>query len=64
MVAVVQLAITLGATVGGVVYDTAGAVPEFLTSAALLGVAAIAALTVARHDRTTAARHERSSLLH
>ena len=55
MVAVVQLAITLGATVGGVVYDTAGAVPEFLSSAALLGVAAIAAVAVARHDRTTAA---------
>ena len=54
MVAVVQLAITLGATVGGVVYDTAGAVPEFLSSAALLGVAAIAALAAASHDRTTA----------
>ncbi len=54
MVAVVQLAITLGATVGGVVYDTLGAVPEFLSSAALLGVAAIAAFAVAGHDRTNA----------
>ncbi len=54
MVAVVQLAITLGATVGGVVYDTVGAVPEFLSSAALLGVAAIAAFAVAGHDRTNA----------
>lgn len=51
MVAVVQLAITLGATVGGVVYDTIGAAPEFLSSAALLAIAAIAALAVARHDR-------------
>ena len=55
MVAVVQLAITLGATVGGMVYDTAGAVPEVLGSAALLGVATIAALVVARHGRKTIA---------
>ncbi len=56
MVAVVQLAITLGATVGGVVYDTSGAIPEFLSSAGLLGVAALAALVVARHDRDTVTR--------
>ena len=57
MVAVVQLAITLGATVGGIVYDTAGAVAEFLSSAALLGVAALAALAVARYaGRDVAAR--------
>ncbi len=56
MVAVVQLAITLGATVGGVVYDTSGAIPEFLSSATLLGVAALAALVVARHDRDTVTR--------
>ncbi|MEG3162330.1 MFS transporter [Sphingomonas sp. LB2R24] len=54
MVAVVQLAITLGAIVGGAVYDTVGAVPEFLSSAALLGLAAIAAFAVARHDRANA----------
>lgn len=54
MVAVVQLAITLGATVGGVVYDTAGAVPEFLSSAALLGSAALAALAVDRHEHRNA----------
>ncbi len=56
MVAVVQLAITLGATVGGVVYDTSGAIPEFLSSAGLLGVAALAAFVVARHDRDTVTR--------
>lgn len=55
MVAVVQLAITLGATVGGVVYDTAGAGPEFLSSAGLLAVATVAALAVARHHHTSAA---------
>lgn len=48
MVAIVQLAITLGATVGGAVFDMAGARAEFLTSAALLGLAAIAAFTIGR----------------
>ena len=44
MVAVVQLAITLGATVGGFVYDAAGPAPEFVGSAGILIVAALAAL--------------------
>jgi len=48
MVAVIQLAITLGATVGGIVFDAAGVIPDFLCSAALLGIAAIAAFGVAR----------------
>ncbi len=57
MVAIVQLAITLGATIGGIVFDTAGAVPEFLTSGALLALAALAAFAVARmHSRTPATR--------
>ena len=43
MVAVVQLAITLGATVGGFVYDAVGSAPEFLGSAAILVAAALAA---------------------
>lgn len=52
MVAIVQLAITLGATVGGIVFDTAGAIPEFLASGALLALAALAAFAVARfHGR-------------
>ncbi|MBD8680097.1 MFS transporter [Sphingomonas sp. CFBP 13720] len=57
MVAIVQLAITLGATIGGIVFDTAGAVPEFLTSGALLALAALAAFAVARmHSRAPATR--------
>jgi predicted MFS family arabinose efflux permease len=48
MVAVVQLAITLGATVGGVVFDAAGAHAEFLTSAGILALAAVAAVAVGR----------------
>jgi predicted MFS family arabinose efflux permease len=57
MVAIVQLAITLGATVGGIVFDTAGAIPEFLTSGALLAFAALAAFAVARmHSRAPAVR--------
>ena len=52
MVAVVQLAITLGATVGGLVFDATGPVIEVLSSACLLVVAALAALALARfHGR-------------
>ena len=55
MVAIVQLAITLGATVGGVVFDRAGASVEFLTSAGILGLAAITAFAVGRmHARPAA----------
>jgi predicted MFS family arabinose efflux permease len=43
MVAVIQLAITLGATIGGVAYDAVGAAPEFLGSAAILALAALTA---------------------
>ncbi|QJU58396.1 MFS transporter [Sphingomonas sp. AP4-R1] len=48
MVAIVQLAITLGATVGGMVFDAAGPNVEFLTSAGLLGLAAVAGFTIGR----------------
>ncbi|QSR19017.1 MFS transporter [Novosphingobium sp. KA1] len=48
MVAIVQLAITLGATLGGVVFDMAGARVEFLTSAGLLVAATLAAFALAR----------------
>jgi predicted MFS family arabinose efflux permease len=48
MVAVVQLAITLGATVGGVVFDAAGAAPEFLASGVILAGAALAGYFAAR----------------
>lgn len=51
MVAIVQLAITLGATGGGIVFDTAGPAPEFLASAGLLVLATLSALAVARLDK-------------
>jgi predicted MFS family arabinose efflux permease len=48
MVAIVQLAITLGATAGGVVFDSAGPRIEFLASAGLLVMAALSASVSAR----------------
>jgi len=48
MVAVIQLAITLGATVGGVVFDAWGVVPEFIGSAAVLAMATIMAIVAGR----------------
>jgi predicted MFS family arabinose efflux permease len=48
MVAVAQLAITLGAGVGGVLFDTSGYVATFGTSAVLLLVAALLAVLTAR----------------
>lgn len=44
MVAVIQLAITLGATVGGIVYDAMGARAEFVGSGMILVVAAVLAI--------------------
>ncbi|RXD07460.1 MFS transporter [Sphingomonas sp. UV9] len=52
MVAIVQLAITLGATMGGIVFDAAGPRAEFLVSAGLLAIAALAAVAIGRaHGR-------------
>jgi predicted MFS family arabinose efflux permease len=51
MVAIVQLAITVGATGGGIVFDAAGPAPEFLASAGLLVLATLSALAVARLDK-------------
>ena len=48
MVAIVQLAITLGATMGGIVFDAAGPRAEFLASAGLLTIAALAAVVIGR----------------
>ncbi len=56
MVAIVQLAITLGATMGGIVFDAAGPRAEFLASAGLLGIAALAAVAIGRADRRPAGR--------
>jgi MFS family permease len=51
MVAGGQMAITLGATLGGIVFDVAGAVPTFWSSAGVLAVAALATGTLARVQR-------------
>ena len=48
MVAVVQLAITFGAVVGGILFDTSGYVATFGASAVLLLVAAVLAVLTAR----------------
>jgi predicted MFS family arabinose efflux permease len=48
MVAVVQLAIMLGATVGGLVFDASGYQATFQMSAALLAAAAVLAMLAAR----------------
>lgn len=56
MVAVIQLAITLGATLGGVLFDLSGYQASFGTSAALLSIAALLAIFAARSG--TAARKE------
>ncbi|WLG48355.1 MFS transporter [Pseudomonas sp. FP1742] len=48
MVAIIQLAIASGATVGGLVFDSSGYRTTFELSAALLGVAAVLALLAAR----------------
>lgn len=58
MVAVVQLAIALGATTGGLLYDLHGYRATFTMSAALLVVAGALAFATGR-----AARHRLSSTL-
>jgi predicted MFS family arabinose efflux permease len=50
MVAVIQLAITLGATVGGLLYDGVGYQATFIASSVLLLVAAVLALFASRTD--------------
>jgi predicted MFS family arabinose efflux permease len=51
MVAVVQLAIASGATVGGILFDAHGYRATFGASAAVLGVAAVLAVLAARAAR-------------
>jgi predicted MFS family arabinose efflux permease len=51
MVAVIQLAITLGAVVGGLVLDAQGPVAAFATSAAILGLAAVVAWSGSEHAK-------------
>jgi predicted MFS family arabinose efflux permease len=54
MVAIVQLAIALGATVGGLVFDVSGYQATFELSAALLVLAAALAYLAARSAAHTA----------
>ena len=51
MVAIIQLAITLGATVGGLLFDASGYQSTFVVSAALLLVASFLALWTSRIGR-------------
>ncbi len=53
MVAIIQLAIMLGATVGGVLFDTSGYQATFGASAALLAIATILAILTARSGTRT-----------
>jgi predicted MFS family arabinose efflux permease len=55
MVAVIQLAIAIGSTVGGLLFDAAGYRGTFLVSAAVLILASLLALAAARATRHTAA---------
>ncbi|MBH0114079.1 MFS transporter [Novosphingobium sp. YJ-S2-02] len=48
MVAVIQIAITLGATLGGISFDAVGPVTSFFVSAAILALAAAAAFVLGR----------------
>lgn len=51
MVAVVQLAITMGAVIGGLLFDTSGYRSTFAASAALLLIAALLAALTSRRNR-------------
>jgi predicted MFS family arabinose efflux permease len=53
MVAIIQLGITVGATVGGLVFDSRGAIVTFLGSAGILVLAGLAAFAASHvHTRT------------
>lgn len=54
MVAVIQLSIALGSTVGGVLFDMSGYASAFAASAAVLLAAALLAFLASRADRTPA----------
>jgi predicted MFS family arabinose efflux permease len=55
MVAVIQMCIALGSTVGGLLYDAAGYRATFFTSALVLSLAATMTLVTARASRTRTA---------
>lgn len=56
MVAVVQLAITIGATIGGLIYDTSGYPLTFSLSAGLLAAAAVMAELTRRLARKSCSK--------
>jgi predicted MFS family arabinose efflux permease len=60
MVAVVQMAITFGAIIGGLLFDASGYQATFGVSAALLFVAAVLTVLAARSGRAESAAHGRS----
>jgi predicted MFS family arabinose efflux permease len=55
MVAAVQLAIALGSTIGGVLFDASGYRATFAASAALLLIAALLAFLTSRVERAKTA---------
>jgi predicted MFS family arabinose efflux permease len=55
MVAVIQLSIALGSTIGGVLFDMNGYRTTFVASAVLLLVAAVLTLLTSRAERETTA---------
>jgi predicted MFS family arabinose efflux permease len=63
MVATIQLAITAGAAFGGVVFDASGAVADFLSSAAVLALAALVAFVGSRR-RTCASKKRAPRQVH
>jgi predicted MFS family arabinose efflux permease len=60
MVAIVQLAIASGATVGGVLFDLSGYRATFETSAAVLVVAAVLTILAARAAARQSSRTSRA----
>ena len=64
MVAAIQLAITAGASLGGLLFDRSGYQSTFVASAALLGGAALLALRASRALRTERSRRRRGPRSH
>jgi predicted MFS family arabinose efflux permease len=64
MVAIIQLAITVGATAGGLIYDASGPVFEFWSSAAVLALAAVLAFISSRASQRGRDIHELGSQSH
>jgi predicted MFS family arabinose efflux permease len=61
MVAVIQLSITVGASVGGLLFDSLGYRASFAASAALLGLSALVALLASRRATASNSRSWREA---